>query len=118
MGLINIFEEGIENWEAKLQEGEWYFVRLRERITSDMEPHEAFDAISDAVEIVSKQTNEFLCSESFKLLLDLSHIANTRELNPVLKERWDRLCSHVVQFGEQHKQQVSELKWWYGKNSP
>jgi hypothetical protein len=118
MGLIEQFEEGTKNWEAKLQEDEWYFHNLREQITSHLRPEEAFTLISEAVDLVLQQSDEFLCSESFQLLLDLVRVTDTTELNPNLDAKWNSLCNHAAQFGIYHKNQVLELERWYRRNSP
>ena len=117
MGLIEQFEEGTKNWEAKLQEDEWYFSTLREKITSHLQPNEAFVLISEAVDLVFEQSDEFLCGESFQLLLDLVRVSDTTELSPHLEAKWDHLCTHVAQFGNYHKQKVLELEEWYRRNS-
>lgn len=116
MSLIKEFDKGLENWESRLQDDEWYFVKLREAVTSDLKFNEAFGLISDTVELVLKQENEFLCFESFKLLLDLSRISDTTEMPSNLRVRWDDLCNHVMQFGDYHTKQVNELKRWYRKD--
>jgi hypothetical protein len=117
MRLVEKFENAAKNWEAKLQEDEWYFSKLREEITSHLQPNEAFVLISEAVDLVLGQSNEFLCLESFQVLLDLVRIADTTELNPNLDAKWDSLCNHVSQFGTYHKNQVLELERWYRRNS-
>lgn len=117
MGLIEQFEEGTKNWEAKLQEDEWYFSNLREKITSHLRPDEAFVLTSEAVDLVLKQSDDFLCLESFILLLELVGVADTTELNPHLEAKWDDLCGHVAKFGSYHKEQVLELERWYRRNS-
>ncbi len=113
MSLIDEFQSHVPNWETKIQQDEWYFVTLRERLTADLQPHEAFDAISEAVDLTLQQTDEFLCLECFELLLALVSAADTTEVPPKLRDKWDPLCEHVSRFGSYHDRRVGELKRWY-----
>ncbi len=118
MTLADKFELYTIDWQTKLQEDEWYFAKLREKLTSGLQPNEAFDTISEAVDLTLRQSNEFLCLECFELLLELSRIADTTEVQPALNEKWTQLCDHVSQFSDYHKRRVTELKRWYRRNSP
>jgi hypothetical protein len=117
MRLVEKFEKAAKNWEAELQEDEWYFANLREEVISELQPNEAFILISEAVDLILGQSDELLCRECFQLLLDLVRIANTTELNPDLDVKWDRLSDHVAQFGTAHVNQFLELGRWYRRES-
>lgn len=117
MSLADEFQSHIVNWRARVQEDEWYFVRLREKLTADLQPHEAFDAISQVVELTLQQTDEALCLECFELLFALSRVANTTQVNPTLSDKWEPLCEHVSQFGDYHRQRVGELRRWYRRDA-
>jgi hypothetical protein len=117
MNLMQRFTQVSENWKSKLQADEWYFISFREQITTGLQPNEAFDLIPDGVEVVLGQNDEFLCWESFMLLMDLIRVSETTEMHPDLEANWIILCSHASQFGEHHSEQVSELKRWYRKDS-
>ncbi len=93
--MIDNFNSRIINWQSKLQEDEWFFAKLIEDLTSNLQSYEAFDLIPEAVDLILQQSDRFLCLEGLELLLELSHIADTTEIHPSLDRKWVQVCNHV-----------------------
>jgi hypothetical protein len=113
MNLKKIFQHGAKSWKNKLSKDEWFFVKLRQQITKGKTPAEAFALLPGAVETVLAQTDETLCLEAFELLFDLTRIADTTELPPIIVERWDELLLHISRFSDYHKRRAKDYARWY-----
>jgi hypothetical protein len=118
MYIADIFTASLENWRVKLQEDEWYFAKIKEKITNKLQPQEAYQAISEVVDLTIDQSDGLVCSECFDLLLRLIRIADTTEMPPILISKWKHLVDHASQFGDYHKRQVKEMERWYSRNNP
>lgn len=108
--LTSVVSDILQDWEAKLQEDEWYFAQNLGGIIQSLEPWQAFDLIPEAVDIVLAQTDPYLVDECFGLLFGLYGRADTTEIPPYLAQNWDRLVQHVSGTGSYGQRQVEELR--------
>jgi hypothetical protein len=112
------FESALPDWQRRLDEDEWYFARLRERISSHLNPAEAFDGLAEAAQLVLSQEDPFLATEAMQLLLDLVRRADTTERPKTLVELWDRLSSHVRNLGDYQARQFEQLSLAFRHGAP
>ena len=110
------FEIALEGWQEKLQNDEWYFVRLREDLTKKFSPDELFSAIDDVVDLVLKQKDEFLIHETFLLLFDMYRKIDTTERTFKLSNSWTRLKQHM-ELNDTLIHQFHEFERWFGNKT-
>lgn len=117
MNIKEEFNLHIKDWQTKLNEDEWFFARLHEHLTKGLNPEDAFNHIPDVVDLVMEKSDQYLCLESFELLITLARISNTAEVHPKLENNWDKLIKHVSSFGVYHRTRTIELSRWYHKSA-
>ncbi|WP_027156856.1 hypothetical protein [Methylobacter luteus] len=111
------FVSELNDWDGKLSDDEWYFCKLRERLVNSLNQEEAFNQIPSIVEVILKNSDEFVCMEGFELLLSIVRKSETTEAPPKLKEQWEILKAHMNQFGDYEKRKFDELSHWYRINA-
>jgi hypothetical protein len=112
MSRISEFTEAIRSdFQSHLQEDEWYFSRIEERICNELTPEEAFRAIDEVVAILissSEDTVEWRCAT---FMLSLALKSNTTELPPILNRHWN----DVLECLSDHTDITDQLKKLYRK---
>lgn len=108
------FAIALVDWKRKLNDDEWYFARLHDRLTGSLTSEEAFNAIGEAVNVTLAQDNRFLWSMAVELILDLARRSDTTEMPPQLNDRWDELMTSASRFGGAYQARKAEdLRRWY-----
>ncbi len=110
--LARLYADHLRDWRAKLQADEWYFARFRERITSGLSSEEAYLLIPQAVSLIMPQSDEYLCTEAFELLMSLIVTSDTTGIPHELESRWNDLVNHVGALGDYQRRRVDEMKKW------
>src|SRR5579862_4901045 len=93
------FTNALVDWRRKLQADEWYFVRVRSRLTESLSSEEAFNAIDEAVLVTLAQDDAFLWTEAMQLMLSLADKSSTTEMPPQLSNHWTELMASAARFG-------------------
>jgi hypothetical protein len=108
--LKEVMNDKFTNWQKKLQDNEWYLHDCRKEITCNLTPSTAYDLIPEIIDLILEQTEVFLITECFQLLLDVYRAANTTENHPYLLKNMINISFHVEATGEYGKSKVVELK--------
>lgn len=109
------FYQWIVDWEEKLNEDEWYFAQFRENVINDISPEQAYNQISEAIELVLEQTDPWLLGECFEILLSLCIKSDTTRIPASLMSSWDKLENHLSSYGKYYNDRFAEIKRWYRK---
>jgi hypothetical protein len=116
MNLIKIYSDRTKDWEQQVTKDEWFFCKLREEITSSLEPHEAFEVIPQAVKLIRSQKEyTYLCYECIQLLISLANRTGTTEIPSELSKDWNGIMTLIESFGDDAKKQANELRRYYRK---
>ena len=107
------FTRGLADWHRKLADDEWYFARVRNRLTDSLSSEEAFNAIDEAVNVTLAQNDQCLFTEAMELILSLADRSATTEMPPQLTDRWTELMTSAARFGTYQAQRAEELRHWY-----
>jgi hypothetical protein len=107
------FTAALVDWRRKLDDDEWYFAHVRNRLTDSLSPEEAFNAIDEAVNVTLAQDDESLWTEAMYLILSLANRSDTTEMPPELSERWAELMASAARFGTYQRARAEELRRWY-----
>ncbi|GIP61898.1 MULTISPECIES: hypothetical protein [Virgibacillus] len=94
--LLNIFE----NWEAELDQNEWYFRESFEELTEGLSAEEAFNAIPKICSVILKLNNSFLIGETIDFLHEIYNVADTTEIHSFLHEHLDEIQKHINQYSD------------------
>jgi len=107
------FTMALVDWQRKLADDEWYFVRLHGRLTESLSSEEAFNAIDEAVNVTLAQDDESLWTEAMYLILSLARRSDTTEMPRHLSDRWAELMTSAARFGTYQATKAEELRSWY-----
>jgi hypothetical protein len=113
MNLPEAFDAYLLDWEDKLAKDEWYFCNVRESLTNNLSPSDAFDDIPDVVDLILRQSDDYIFYECLLLLLSLARISNTTEIPPCLLSKIELLNNHTLSFKYYNRAKPNELKSWY-----
>ncbi|NWK57678.1 hypothetical protein HW115_18820 [Verrucomicrobiaceae bacterium N1E253] len=97
------------DWEQALQHDEWFFSSLIEGTTSELSPHEAFDAIDELVALLISQRDSTLIYYCGVFLISLIRLSDTSEVPVVLRSSWDS----VVSILDDSPDILQQLQEWY-----
>jgi hypothetical protein len=107
------FTAALVDWHRKLTDDEWYFARVRDRLTESLSSEEAFNAIDEALNVMLAQDDEYLWTEAMYLILSLADRSDTTEMPSALSERWTELMASAARFGTYQQARAEELRRWY-----
>jgi len=97
--LLNI----LKNWEAKLNQNEWYFRESFEELTKGLSAEKAFNAIPEICSIILKLESSFLIGETIDFLHEMYNVADTTEIHPFLRKHLDQIQKHINKFGDDYE---------------
>jgi len=113
MSPSEIFKLEIERCLPLLAEDEWALASASDDLISELEPYEAFAAISDILFLASEQQDGYAFSSCCWLALQMAGKANTTEIPERLLEVLATLSAHAKGFGDSGVAEVEKVREWF-----
>ncbi len=92
---------------------EWVYSNFSDYILKDLSPENAFSLISEVVDFLLAQSDEFLRTEMLELIGAIAGKTNTTEIPIGLLSKLDLIEKLVENDGNYTKSQLDDLKRWY-----
>lgn len=100
-----------QDWETKLQDDEWFFVRLRESYVASRSVHEAWGDLAPVGRRLLTETTPWLKGELGNLMLNLAARSDTTELPADLEGEFPAIIRDLRKAG--FERQADDLCRWF-----
>jgi hypothetical protein len=108
----------LENWEQRLTNDEWFFVRIGDDLVDSLTPPEAFSAIDQIIDHLLTTDDSNLQIELILLIQSLARKADTTEMPPKLQQSLGLISKDISNTSRYHKMQFDDLLHWFRCDSP
>ncbi len=115
MNVTAEFLNCLIDFEKKLAQDEWYFVKFRDRLRTKLDASSAFIELNKFIDFIVSSTysDENIIIEMLEVALTLMNISNTTEIPKSLQSNETKLKEKTQYCGNYCKNKVDEIFSWY-----
>lgn len=115
MNVTAEFLNCLIDFEKKLAQDEWYFVKFRDRLRAKLDSSSAFSELNKFIDFIISSTysDENIVIEMLEIALSLMNISNTTEIPKSLQSNKAKLEEKTQNYGNYCKSKVDDIFNWY-----
>ena len=113
MSVSSRFELLIPECLIKLEHNEWAFTQAREALIQDLEPHQAFESITDVMLLSLKQKEAYVFVNCCWLVMQLARLSQTTEMPDDLDLALDKSYTYALELADGLAHEVQTVANWY-----